>query len=346
MECSVAEFQATQVWEVHNVVLAFNEVIVIVMAMVAHLFLAVAVKRTVLLNRVTKVLTIHQGVGMMGYMPTRILILYYRVTDPGMLNTPLMETLAHIHDLSLHSHYASVFVNVLAISMYSRWPSLGEGFKSLLFLASIISFSWILPHYSMMWDIYFQMYVFYQLVLIWSMFTLRWQLRSSAAEYKVKFLGDLKSKEKASVNIRSIRLLSKITVFTSVRLAGAMVAMFFVFRVLPNKCLYRAALITAQVHDIFFELVEFIIPVYLFSTERQLRDVLRCRGNDTTTTINVLGNILMMGNSADDYFQQLEAQWTRKRGFSALKQSIRPCKLFPSACRLLSEKRKLNNDWF
>ncbi|CAD5218302.1 unnamed protein product [Bursaphelenchus okinawaensis] len=158
-------------------------------------------------------------------------------------------------------------------------------------------------------------WVMYEVASICSIHVFRKQLQYCESGYLTATIGNIKAKSQSSLNIRSLRIFSKISIFSTLRVAVSAIIMYFCVTYFPNRCQYETTLKLAQIHDFVFEILEALLPVYLFMKEDFLR-YLPCfcskRRQSVLVPINVLGRELIMDYKGEDYFKQLNDQWKIK----------------------------------
>ncbi|CAD5220448.1 unnamed protein product [Bursaphelenchus okinawaensis] len=123
-------------------------------------------------------------------------------------------------------------------------------------------------------------------------------------------VGHVRFKTKMSIRVRGIRILSKLNKIVAFRVVVSTIALYFSVIFFPSRCRLDISVIINQVHDTTFELIEGLLPIYIWKTEDiQTRLFLR-KKTQIATIHNVWGQTLNINKKhGHQYFEQLQKQW-------------------------------------
>ncbi|CAD5220446.1 unnamed protein product [Bursaphelenchus okinawaensis] len=122
--------------------------------------------------------------------------------------------------------------------------------------------------------------------------------------------GHVNFKAMTSIRVRGIRILSKINKIAAFRVAVSTIGLYFSLIYFPSRCLFDHSRVVSQLHDTSFELVEGLLPIYIWKTENVQNLFFTRKTHCVSSLQNVFGqNLKVEKANGHQYFEQLEKQW-------------------------------------
>ncbi|CAD5225473.1 unnamed protein product [Bursaphelenchus xylophilus] len=227
------------------------------------------------------------GYGMFTYLMLMILVLRTRLINV------LTKTVIVNKWISFNGYLTSRGIRLIIATVL---VILGVWLSAILFVGCITLY----PQFGM------DISVFHFSAIITSLAICHKILNQSSLEYRINAVGDLKRKHEASVNIRSVRILSIVSVVTTFYTTFSLSLIYgMIFFDVKSEF---ASVKLPRINNIIFDVVEGSLAAYLVLKEPALRHNSRIFRHFTSVK-NVLGVQIYTENNANDHFNQLQKQW-------------------------------------
>uniref|UniRef100_A0A1I7S2E7 G_PROTEIN_RECEP_F1_2 domain-containing protein n=1 Tax=Bursaphelenchus xylophilus TaxID=6326 RepID=A0A1I7S2E7_BURXY len=284
------------------------EMMAIGYGMFTYLMLMILVLRTRLINVLTKTVIVNKWISFNGYLTSRLFIIMFPTLGlPDVIRMILLLVLF----ITFQSYYTSVIYVAVITRLCVSFPFLFRGIRLIIATVLVILGVWLsailfvgcitlYPQFGM------DISVFHFSAIITSLAICHKILNQSSLEYRINAVGDLKRKHEASVNIRSVRILSIVSVVTTFYTTFSLSLIYgMIFFDVKSEF---ASVKLPRINNIIFDVVEGSLAAYLVLKEPALRHNSRIFRHFTSVK-NVLGVQIYTENNANDHFNQLQKQW-------------------------------------